>query len=239
MSAATQYQLFSEELFRRMERDGFQKKSRSTAQKKQGTHALRLTLYTNKMRSGDAIRQTYIIGQKYPEIDAVIYYLTNEYFSSKWATGRVWLCTLMPGAAKTCGLPNALAPNGYTHYLDDGTDIPRLAQEVYDNIVRYAYPFWEAYHSPQAVLAGLEEGRPELKAWAVFGSDLFRLACYLLFREKEKALAFCEQRMAAARQDGGVRTSLTPEIRLRAAQLTYGPDGGLLVPPRPADAKVR
>jgi len=222
-----------------MAANGFQRKNKSTAQKKQGNHALRLVLYTNKIKGADAIRQTYIVSQKYPEIDAILYYLTGDYLSSNWATGRVWLCTLMPATAKTSGLPNAVAPNGYTHYLNDNTDIARLTGEVYDNITKYAYPFWEEYPSPQAVLSGLEEQRPELKTWAVFGSDLFQLACYLYFHEKEKALAFCEQRMAAARCDDRVRTSITPEVRSRAAQLSYDPDGRLLVPPRPADTEVR
>lgn len=187
---------------------------------------------------GIAIRQTYIIRQSFPEIDDVIYYLINEYFSSQWATGRVWLCTLMPDDVKISGLPNAV-PNGYTHYLDDNIDISLLVEEVYENIKKYAYPFWETYNSPQAVLIGMEEQRPELKTWAVHGSDLFRLACYLFFCEKEKAFAFCEQRIAEAQCDKSVRTSITEEVLNRAEKLNYDWDGKLLVPARPTDAKIR
>lgn len=237
MRAASQYRLFSEALFHRMEADGFQKRNRSTVQKKQGSSLSQLLLYTNKLRGRDAIRQTYVIRQSFPEVDRVIYYLRNEYFSSQWATGRVWLCALMPEDAKTSGLPNA-TPNGYTHYLDDNMDIALLVEEVYDNIRKYAYPFFAAYPSPRAVLAGVEEQRPEFRTWAVHGNDLFQLACYLLFGEKEKALAFCERRMAQA-QCEGARTAITQEILNRVERLSYGLDGKLLVPPRPADAKVR
>ena len=239
MSAETQYQIFSEELFRRMAIDGFKKKSKSTMQKKHGSRFLRLVLYTNKLRNLDCIRQTYIISQKYPEIDEIIYYLQNEYFSSNWATGRIWLCTLMPVTAKISGLPNAVAPNGYTHYLNDDMDIFQLVEEVYNNIVTYAYPFWEKYNSPQAVLLGLEKQCLELKTWAVSGSDLFQLACYLFFHEKERALAFGKQRLATAQCDDSARTTITAEILMRADKLCYGSDGKLVVPPRPADAKIR
>lgn len=78
MSAATQYQIFSEELFSRMEIDGFKKKSNSTTQKKQGSIFLRLVLYTNKLRNSGCIRQTYIISQKCPDIDEIIYYLGSS-----------------------------------------------------------------------------------------------------------------------------------------------------------------
>jgi len=239
MSAASQYSGFSEALFNRMEADGFKKRNRSTTQKKQGKYFFQLVLYTNKLRGMDTIRQTYIIRQSFPEIDRVIYYLENEYFSSQWSTGRVWLCTLMPIIAKNSGLSNAVAPNGYTHYLNDNVDILRLAEEVYDNIAKYAYPFWEKYSSPQAVLLGLEEQRPELKTWAVRGNDLFQLACYLFFREKEKALTFCERRITEAQRDDNVRTSVTQEILNRVESLIYGLDGKLLVPPRPVDAEIR
>lgn len=239
MSAATQYRLFSEKLFCRMKMDGFTKRSKSITQKKQGTYSSQLVLYTNKLRGADAIRQTYIVRQSFPEIDDVIYYLENEYFSSQWATGRVWLCKLMPDNVKISGLPNMTAPNGYTHYLDDSMDISLLAEEVYSNIRKYAYPFWETYNSPRAVLAGIEEQRPELKTWAVHGYDLFRLACHLLFCEKKKALTFGEQRIAEAQCDESVRTSITEEILNRAVKLNYDSSGQLLVPPRPADAKVR
>ena len=239
MSAATQYSSFSETLFHRMEIDGFKKRSKSTTQKRQGKCSSQLVLYTNKLRGMDAIRQTYIVRQSFPEIDNLIYYLKNEYFSSRWATGRVWLCTLMPDDVKTSGLPNVMAPNGYTHHLDDNMNISLLVEEVYDNIRKYAYPFWEAYDSPKAILAGIEEQRPELSTWAVLGNDLFRLACYLLFCEKEKALTFCEQRMAATQCDDSVRTSITQEILNRVDKLNYSLDGKLLVPPRPAGAKLR
>ena len=215
------------------------KKSNSTTQKKQGSIFLRLVLYTNKLRNSGCIRQTYIISQKCPDIDEIIYYLQNEYFSSNWATGRVWLCTLMPVIARTSGLPNAVAPNGYTHYLNDDMDISQLVEEVYNNIVKYAYPFWEKYNSPQAILLGLEKQCPELKTWAVSGSDLFRLACYLFFHEKEKALDFGEQRIAAAQCNDSVRTSITADILNRADKLCYDSDGKLVVPPRPANAKIR
>jgi len=238
MSAASQYGFFSEALFHRMEADGFKKRNKFTAQKKQGKYISQLVLYTNKLRGMDAIRQTYIIRQSFPEIDSIIYYLTNEYFSSQWATGRVWLCALMPDDVKTSGLPN-VTPNGYTHYLDDNMDISLLVEEVYGNIEKYAYPFLAAYNSPRAVLTGIEEKRPEFRTWAVHGSDLFQLACYLFFHEKEKALAFCERRMAEARCDGSARTSVTPEILNRVDSLSCGLDGKLLLPPRPADAKIR
>ena len=239
MSAATQYSAFSEELFHRMETDGFKKRSKSITQKKQGNNLSQLLLYSNKLRGIDAIRQTYIVRQSFPDIDNVIYYLSNEYFSSKWSTGRVWLCTLMPIIAKTSGLPNVVAPNGYTHNLDDNMDISRLAEEVYDNITKYAYPFLEEYSSPQAVLLGLEEGCPKLKTWAVQGNDLFQLACYLFFHQKKEALAFCEQRMRAAQCDANVRTSITHEILNRANKLGYDLEGKLLIPPKPKDTKVR
>lgn len=238
MSAASQYSFFSETLFHHMEVDGFKKRNQSTAQKRQGTSFSQLVLYTNKLRGMDAIRQTYIVRQSFPEIDRVIYYLMNKYFSSQWATGRVWLCALMPDDVKTSGLPN-VTPNGYTHHLDDNMDISLLAEEVYDNIKKYAYPFLATYNSPQAVLTGIEEQRPEFRTWAVHGSDLFQLACYLLFREKELALSFCERRMAEAQRDDGVRTSITQEILSRVDSLNYGLDGKLLVPPRPTDAKIR
>jgi len=238
MSAASQYRFFSEALFHHMEADGFKKRNTSTTQKKQGKSFSQLVLYTNKLRGIDAIRQTYIVRQSFPEIDRVIYYLINEYFSSQWATGRVWLCALMPDDVKTSGLPN-VTPNGYTHYLDDNMDISLLAEEVYDNIKKYAYPFLATYNSPQAVLTGIEEQRPEFRTWAVHGSDLFQLACYLLFHEKELALSFCERRMAEAQRDDAVRTSITQEILSRVDSLNYGLDGKLLVPPRPTDAKIR
>jgi len=238
MSAANQYNFFSETLFHRMEADGFKKRNKSTTQKKQGKYSSQLVLYTNKLRGTDAIRQTYIIRQSFSEIDRIIYYLINEYFSSQWSTGRVWLCVLMPDNVKTSGLPN-VTPNGYTHYLHDNMDISALVEEVYDNIKKYAYPFLAAYNSPQAVLTGIEEQRPEFKTWAVHGNDLFQLACYLLFHEKEKALAFCERRMQKARSDDSVRTSITQEILNRADGLNYDSEGKLLVPPRPADAKIR
>ena len=63
-----------------------------------------LLLYTNKLKGTDTIRQTYIIRQSFSEIDNVIYYLENEYFSSQWSTGRVWLCTLMSVTTKTSAL---------------------------------------------------------------------------------------------------------------------------------------
>ena len=239
MSATTQYQMFSEELFHRMEVDGFKRRSKAITQKKLGKQSQQLLLYINKLKGADTIRQTYIIRQSFPEIDNVIYYLENEYFSSQWSTGRVWLCTLMPVTAKTSGLPNAVAPNGYTHYLNDDIDIFQLVGEVYDNITKYAYPFLEEYNSPQAILAGLEEQHPELKTWAVQGSDLFRLACYLFFHQKEKALAFCEQRMKTAECDERVRTSITQEIFNRANKLEWSSNGRLLVPPKPTNIRVR
>ena len=239
MSSTIQYQTFSDELFRRMEIDGFKRRSKSITQKKQGKQFQQLVLYTNKLRCADTIRQTYIIRQSFPEIDNIIYYLRNEYFSSQWSTGRVWLCTLMPVIAKTSGLPNAVAPNGYTHYLDDNIDILQLVEEVYSNIMKYAYPFLEEYGSPQAVLLGLEEQHPKLKTWAVHGSDLFRIACYLFFHQKEKALTFCEQRMKVAECDDSVRTSITQEILDRVNKLEWRSDGSLLVPPKPANIRVR
>lgn len=239
MSAVTQYQVFSEELFHRMEIDGFKRKSKSITQKKHGKQSQQLVLYTNKLRGIDAIRQTYIIRQSFPEIDNVIYYLINEYFSSRWSTGRVWLCTLMPTIAKTSGLPNAVAPNGYTHYLNDNIDISQLAEEVYGNITKYAYPFLEEYSSAQDVLLGLEEQHPKLKTWAVHGNDLFRLACYLILHEKEKAIKFCEQQLFDAQQDEKIRTSITQEVLDRADKLEWCSDGSLLVPPRPTNVKVR
>lgn len=238
MSAASQYSFFSETLFHRMEADGFKKRNKFTTQKKQGKCLSQLVLYTNKLRGMDAIRQTYIIRQSFSEIDRVIYYLINEYFSSQWATGRVWLCTLMPDDDKTSGLPN-VTPHGYTHYLSDNMDIPLLVEEVYNNIKKYAYPFLAAYTSPRAVLAGIEERRPEFRTWAVHGNDLFQLACYLLLHEKEKALAFCERRMAEVQRDDRARTSITQEVLSRVDRLNYGLDGKLLVPPRPADARIR
>ena len=239
MSAITQYNAFSKALFHRMELDGFKQRSKSTTQKKQGKYFSQLVLYTNKLRGIDTIRQTYIIRQSFPEIDNVIYYLMNDYFSSQWFTGRIWLCTLMPIIAKTSGLPNAVAPNGYTHYLNDNMDISQLAEEVYNNIAKYAYPFLEEYSSPQTILLGLEEERPKLKTWAVHGSDLFRLACYLFFHQKEKALNFCEQRMKAAQCDDSTRTSITQEILDRADKLEWRSDGSLLVPPKPTNIIVR
>lgn len=239
MSAAIQYHLFSEELFHRMERDGFKRKNKSITEKKQVAKSQQLVLYTNKLRGIDVIRQTYIIRQSFPEIDHVIYYLQNEYFSSQWSTGRIWLCTLMPITEKTSGLPNAVTPNGYTHYLSDNMDVTLLAEEVYDNITKYAYPFLDEYSSAQAVLSGLEEQDQKLKTWAVHGSDLFRLACYLVLHEKEKALSFCEQRISDAQQDENIRTSITQEVLDRADKLEWSPDGRLLIPPRPPNATIR
>jgi len=229
MSAANQYRLFSEALFRRMEADGFHRRSQTTTQRKQEAGVSQLLLYTNKLRGADAIRQTYILRQTFPQIDRVLYYLVNESFSSRWSTGRVWLSTLMPDAAKTSGLPNA-TPNGYTHYLTDAVDVSALAEEVYDRVQTYAYPFLAAYPTPQAVLTAIEARRPQFRTWAVHGNDLFQLACYLSLRDKETALSFCARRMSEA-QSGGPRTSITPEITARASALLCTPGGPLLPPP--------
>ena len=239
MSATAQFSVFSKLLFERMEKDGFRKRSNSITQKIQGIYPVRLTLYTNKLKGEDAIRQTYIIGQSFPEIDRIIYYLRNEYFSSKWVTGRIWLCTLMPTVAKTTGLPNMVSPNGYTHRIDDNIDIHLLAEEVYSNLKSYAYPFLTKYQSPLDIFCGLVSCEPELKTWAVQGSDLFYLAFYLSNQEQEKAINFCKQKIFANRQDENYRTSITQEILGKVEDLKWSCDGKLLLPPIHAGTKLR